>query len=416
MADGVLRVGVDGRVMQDRYHGIGRHTFELLRRLALRDVELSVVIDSSRLGRIDVMELARHPNVGLVDLPLPVVSPAAQLALPRLLARTRPDVFLSPYHLAAPVLHPGVPTVTFVHDCIFEADPRFRPGGKGFGIRYRAATRAAIATATTVATISHATRADLERYYGLRLGDATVVPHGVGDEFLVPQEEAPHSVGRYVLHVGVHRPHKDHAVLVEAFAMVARELPDVRLVLVGQPDPRFPVSVPELIRAHGVEDRVDVLAHVDDARLLELYRRASAFAFPSLVEGFGLPVLEAMAAGVPTVTSAHPAVVEAGSGASLVVGRRDPHEWAAALARVLTDRGVAAGMIARGREVAAARSWDDSADRTLALLRAVHEGAMAGRRALGSPPWDVACWSPAETGESGSRSRRRSRQRATRWR
>lgn len=375
-----LRVGVDGRVMQDRYHGIGRHTFELLRRLAVRDVELVVVTDSSRRGRIGFSALARHPNVALVDLPVPVVSPAAQLALPRLLARMRPDVFLSPYHLAAPLLHPRVPTVTFVHDCIFEADPRYRPGGAGFGLRYRAATRAVIATTTAIATISEATRADLERYYGLALDDAAVVPHGVGDEFLAlaGARAAAGAAGpapRYVLHVGVHRPHKDHAVLIEAFARVARDLPDVRLVLVGQPDPRFPVSVAELVREHGVADRVDVLAHVDDARLLELYRGASAFAFPSLVEGFGLPVLEAMAAGVPTVTSAHPAVVEAGGGASLVVARRDPQAWAAGLTRVLTDRRAAADMIAHGRAVAAEHTWEHAADRTLALLRAVHGGA-----------------------------------------
>jgi glycosyltransferase involved in cell wall biosynthesis len=372
-----MRVGVDGRVMQDRYHGIGRHTFELLRRLAERDVELVVVTDSSRLGRIGFPVLSRHPNVALVDLPVPVVSPAAQVALPRLLARTRPDVFLSPYHLAAPLLHPRVPTVAFVHDCIFEADPRFRPGGRGFGPRYRAATRAVIATATAIATISHATRADLERYYGLALDDSAVVPHGVGDEFLglAGAPSRPGSAARYVLHVGVHRPHKDHAVLVEAFARVARDLPDIRLVLVGQPDPRFPVSVAELVQEHGVADRVDILAHVDDARLLELYRGASAFAFPSLVEGFGLPVLEAMAAGVPTVTSSHPAVVEAGAGASLVVPRRGPQAWAAALTRVLTDRRVAADMVARGRAAAAAHKWEHAADRTLALLRAVHRGA-----------------------------------------
>lgn len=383
---GPLRIGVDGRVMQDRYHGIGRHTYELLSRLAHRDVELVVVVDSSRFGRIDVSGLARHDNVRLVDLHLPVVAPAAQLALPRLLARTRPDVFVSPYHLASPLLHPGVPTVAFVHDCIFESDPRHRPGGRFFGLAYRAATTAALAAATAVATVSHATRAELERHYGLVLPEDAVVPHGVGDEFLAVAAQGLFETrqgpppdrrrgGRYVLHVGVHRPHKDHAVLIEAFAWVARAVPDVRLVLVGQPDARFPVSVPELVAEHGVADRVDVLSHVDDRMLLELYRGASAFAFPSRVEGFGLPVLEAMAAGVPTVTSDHAAVVEAGSGASLVVEGRDPAAWAAALTGVLTAPVTARQMAARGRTAAGEHTWDRAADRTLELLRRVHGSA-----------------------------------------
>jgi glycosyltransferase involved in cell wall biosynthesis len=385
LASSVLRIGVDGRVMQDRYHGIGRHTYELVRRLAVRDTELVVVHDSSRAGRLDVGALAEHRNVRLVDLRLPVVSPAAQLALARLLRADPPDVFLAPYHLAAPWVHPRVPTVTFVHDCIFETDPAYRPGGRIFATAYRAATRLAIARASAVATVSHATRRELERHYRLRLDDAAVIPHGVGDEFLALAEPPPASARlrwpeRYVLHVGVHRPHKNHAVLIEAFARVARAVPDVRLVLVGQQDSRFPVSVADLVRANGVADRVDLRAHVDNATLLELYRNAAAFAFPSLVEGFGLPVLEAMASGVPTVTSDDPATVEAGSGAALSVPGRDVSAWAAALTRVLTDAGTVDDMVARGRKTAAENTWERAADRTLELLRWVSSSATRSSR------------------------------------
>ena len=103
------RIAVDGRVMQDNYHGIGRHTFELVRRLADHDVDLLVIRDPTRPGRLDVDGLA-GPRVRLVDLAVPVVSPAAQPRWPRLLAATAPDVLLVPYHLATPWVHPGVPT------------------------------------------------------------------------------------------------------------------------------------------------------------------------------------------------------------------------------------------------------------------------------------------------------------------
>ncbi len=184
--------------------------------------------------------------------------------------------------------------------------------------------------------------------------------------------------GRCVLHVGVHRPHKNHAVLVAAFAEVARAIPDVRLVLVGQPDPRFPLSVPDIARAHGVEDRVDVLPEVDNDELARLYGGASVFAFPSFVEGFGLPVLEAMAAGVPVVASDAAAAVEASGGAALNVSARDVRGWAEALTRVLADRGLAARMAAHGREVASAATWERSAERTLRLLRRVARTARPG--------------------------------------
>jgi len=158
---------------------------------------------------------------------------------------------------------------------------------------------------------------------------------------------------------------------VRAFARVAREVPRARLVLVGDDDPRFPARLSGLAHTLGIGDRVDVRRGIAEAALLELYRGASAFAFPSVVEGFGLPVLEAMAAGLPVVTSDAPAVVEAAGGASLVVPSGDPQVWAAALVRVLTDARVTADLVPRGRRVAAVSTWDRAADRTLALLESV---------------------------------------------
>jgi glycosyltransferase involved in cell wall biosynthesis len=374
-----MRIAVDGRVMQDSYHGIGRHTFELVQRMADHDIELIVVRDPSRPGRLDVDGLARHPSVRLVDLAVPVVSPVAQPRWPRLLAAAAPDVLLVPYHLATPWIHRRVPTVAFVHDCIFETNPSYAPGGRRFSFAYELATRLALRRATAVATVSQATRQELRRVYGIVLADDAVVPHGVGEQFLAlasaPREARPGDRhGRYVLHVGIHRPHKNHPVLIAAFAEVARVLPDVQLVLVGQVDPRFTSSVAEMIQTYGLTGRVHIRTDVDDDELLRLYRGAAAFAFPSLVEGFGLPVLEAMAAGVPTVTSDAAAVVEAANGASVVVPAGDIGAWSGALVHVLSDASFAAELVARGRHVAGQNTWERAANDTLQLLHRVATG------------------------------------------
>lgn len=377
-----LRVAVDGRVMQDRYHGIGRHTYEIVRRLADRDLELVVVRDATSSGRPHVDGLSEHPSVRLVDLPVPVVSPKAQLRWPRLLAELEPDVLLVPYHLATPWWHPGVATVAFVHDCIFETDPAFCPGGRRFQLLYCAATRLALSRATAVATISRATQADLRDIHGVAVPDDAVVPHGVGEQFVaLGATRPPVGATPYVLHVGVRRPHKNHDVLVRAFAGVARAVPDVRLVVLGDVDARFPSRLPELADELGIGDRVEFRSRVEDDELLDLYRHAAAFAFPSLIEGFGLPVLEAMAAGIPTVTSDAPAVVEAAGGASLVVPAREPGAWTDALVRVLTQPTLAADLAAAGRRVAAESTWDRAVDRTLRLLE-----SLSGRHVRSGPP------------------------------
>jgi glycosyltransferase involved in cell wall biosynthesis len=375
-----MRVLVDGRVLQDRYHGIGRYTLEVLKALPVcPDVELVVLLPAEPAGRLDLQAVRRRPDVRLAEFRAPVASVSAQLAWPALIKTWTPDVVFVPYHLAVPWLHPGVRVVSVVHDCILEADPSFVPDRRT-AVMYRAATRLALARSDAIATISQATRADLCRVYGVHVDDAGVIPHAVGAQFDTAEgtRSAAEVPSPYVLHVGVRRPHKNQATLLHAFHLLRRHLPDVRLVLVGQRDERFPDPVPGLVQDLGLGDRVLQLTQVDDERLVDLYRSAAVFAFPSLIEGFGLPVLEAMAAGVPVVASDAPAVVEASAGAALLVPPQDSASWARAIEDVLRDPALADELRTRGRKAAAERSWESSALATLTLLRRV-AGDFRGR-------------------------------------
>jgi glycosyltransferase involved in cell wall biosynthesis len=133
------------------------------------------------------------------------------------------------------------------------------------------------------------------------------------------------------------------------------------------------------VTALGVSDRVWRYTDLDDETLLDLYANAAVFAYPSLVEGFGMPVLEAMAAGLAVVASDAEAVQEVAGGGALIVPARAPaREWAQALARVLSDPQSGRELRERGRAVAARHTWSQSAERTLAMLASTAGGRTAG--------------------------------------
>lgn len=268
-----------------------------------------------------------------------------------------------------------------IHDCVFERDAAAR-GPSAFSLAYRAATRLAIRSADALATPSQATRRDIRRFYGAELPAEAVLPHGVGAQFFsLRGRPRPSGLGlpdRYILHVGAQRPHKNQRVLLAAMPALRAAHPGLGLVLVGQPDPRFPDEVGRLVMALGVSDFVYRYPSVDDRVLLDLYANAAVFAYPSLVEGFGMPVLEAMAAGIAVVASDAEAVREAAGGGSLIVPARTTAGWIQALDRVLTDPGVERDLRERGNAIAARHTWACSAERTLSLLAGAARRGVTG--------------------------------------
>jgi glycosyltransferase involved in cell wall biosynthesis len=374
-----LSVLVDGRVMRDSYHGIGRYAFELLWELRRREVDLVILYQPAG-GRLRVEELIADPAVRAVPSRVPVASPRSQWVLTRAIRKFRPDVVFIPYHLTTPVLRCGTPVVSVVHDCIFERDAE-ASGHSAFSIAYGLATRLAVRSATAVATPSRAARDDIQRFYGIDLPPGAVLPHGVGARFFTaagsPRPSDANLPGRYILHVGAQRPHKNQRVLVEALSALRADHPDLGLVLVGQPDRRFPDEVGLLIESLHLGDRVLRYSEADDETLLGLYANAAVFAYPSLAEGFGLPVLEAMAAGLAVVASDADAVQEVAAGGALIVPAGVSVRWAQALGRVLSDAALAQELRYRAGEVAGRNSWARAADRTLAVLTSATRGSTA---------------------------------------
>ncbi|SDQ85681.1 glycosyltransferase family 4 protein [Actinopolyspora saharensis] len=340
--------------------GTGRYTRELLRALAAtapRGWEVRTVVGAGGEASRAEVEGVRGPRV----LPLP----RRALALAWQHGRG-PRVGGDSVHAPTPLFPPvgrGTGLVVSVHDTVPWTHPATLTP-RGVSWHRRMVSRAA-RKADYVVVPTEAVAADLAcRVRGpARL---EVVPEGVTSRVasgadcpeLVRRLDPPR---RFLLVLGTVEPRKGHETVISALAEPGLE--GVSLLVVGKPG-WGGVDPPGLAERHGLErSRVRWFDSVDDAELAALLRRASALVAPSLAEGFGLPVVEAMAAGVPVVHSDAPALVEVAGGAGVAVPRGDPGALAAALREVLGDPRRSAGLVETGRQRAARFDWRDSARR-----------------------------------------------------
>lgn len=216
--------------------------------------------------------------------------------------------------------------------------------------------------------VSQATREDLLHYYALPPGRVRVVHHGVGDRFFeIGWERRRLTPEPFVLCVSTLHPHKNLDRLVDAFAEVRRAIPCCKLTLVGL---RGHHTKPLESRVHdlGLDDAVEFTGWIPRERLFDLFLRASAFVYPSLFEGFGMPVAEAMAAGIPTACSWIDPLREVAGDAALLFDPDDTRAIRDALLRLLGDGELRTRLAAAGPERASEFSWDEAAKQTLETI------------------------------------------------
>ena len=367
-SSGAPRLGVDARVLDERYHGIGRITYELLDRLTRsRRFEITLFLSPhQRPGRFDIAAISARPGVRVVEFDAALTSATQILRWPAALRRAGVDIAVFPYHLGASVVG-ARRRFAIVHDCILEAERRFAPNTRT-RVLYILLT-AVVVRRTRVLTPSRASATALRRFYRVSVPDSRLLPWGVDSAFGAGAEPVATVNGRqlpssYYLHVGARRPHKNVQQLVRVLAGLPAE---EKLVLVGSTDDRWPDDVMDLARELRVADRIIEFRGVSEQDLTGLYRQARAFLYPSLVEGFGLPLLEAMAAGVPVIASDIPVFREVANGAALLVPPAETDAWVQAI-RELDDPAGRAALIDSGRHRAAAATWDRAAERLTSIL------------------------------------------------
>jgi glycosyltransferase involved in cell wall biosynthesis len=271
-----------------------------------------------------------------------------------------------------PLLRLG-PCACTIHDVLFETHPQYFEPAFARQMHYFC-TRSARQSALLL-TVSDFSRREMERQYGLAPGVVSVTPNAVDQSRFYPGNEGAEVVrqlglepGRYVLTVGRLEPRKNHVTLLNAYAALGPDSPP--LVIVGQRDFRHD-AVFETIAALGLNDRVKVLEKVSDTQLPAVLRHAQVFAYPTHAEGFGMPVLEAMASGVPVITSNTTSLPEVAGNAALLIHPSDVQGLSAALNEVLKDERRAQAMRQAGLRQTTSFSWENSARTLLAGIRHV---------------------------------------------
>jgi glycosyltransferase involved in cell wall biosynthesis len=311
------------------------------------------------------------PEMPVVDVPVAARKRVArvlaeQMRLPLALRRARVDVLHNLFTTAPAVA--GVPQVTTVHDLIYRTHPETH--GSGFARGLALLARVSARRSRRVLVPSEATKSDVVRYLGVapELVDVTYEGPGIPAVAVPAREEdlrerfhlgdAP-----LVLTVSAKRPHKNLDRLLEAIARVDAE-PRPILVAPGYAT-RFEAGLAEHARRLGIADTVRFCGWVDDATLDGLYRAATCFVFPSLAEGFGLPVLEAMLRDTPVACSRATSLPEVAGQAALYFDPLDIAAIADAMERLLRDSELREHLVTAGREQARRFSWERTADATL---------------------------------------------------
>jgi len=294
------------------------------------------------------------------------------------MATRPPDLLFVPAHVL-PLIHPR-PSVVTVHDLGYlyypEAHTRFQNAYLRWSTRYNAHA------AARVLADSNATRDDLVRHYRIPAGKIVVVYPG-RDEGLAPVTDpaalsavrARYGLaGRYLLHVGTLQPRKNLIRLLHAFAsLLASEVEpptaDLQLVITGKKGWLYDELLAEVEKLGlAAEGRVVLTGYVPDADLPALLSGALAFCFPSLYEGFGFPVIEAMACGAPVVCSNVSSLPEVAGDAALMVGTLDVASLTAALERIVAAEGLRHDLRERGFRQASRFSWRQCAQQVLEVL------------------------------------------------
>ena len=373
----MLHIAIDARRIDD--FGIGTYIRSLVQ--ALGEVDLrnhyTLVISPSELRELPALPA----NFEVATYSRRDDAAADHIAFPAFLRQIPADLFHIPLNRVPLLMR--TPYVVTIHDMaslLYDQGKSWRNSLRQYFFRR------GLLRADTVIAVSASTRRDIENLMGVPRSRIRLVYSAPSPEFFVrtgaEAQERERILERYqiqypfLLYAGAIRPQKNIPRLVEAFALVRTALADhpqyrdLRLIIVGDEITRYP-SVRQAVMQSRVEDAVRFLGFVPFETMRVFYEAATAFVFPSLYEGFGLPPLEAMASGTPVITSSTSSLPEVVGDAAMLVNPENVFDIARGIKEVLLNAPLRAQLIEAGRIHVAKYSWKNTAQQVLEIYREI---------------------------------------------
>ena len=374
-----MRIGINGRFLAAKRTGVQRAAYNLIKALVRVDHvnEYYLFTSADQANNPDW----NYPNVKVIASNIREGENFRnhlweQFSLPRLAEKHQIDILHSPANLA-PLFYRGR-SIVHIHDLCFVVNPQWF--SFSFRTLYNFVIPRVARRAAKVITNSNNSRNDLLQFCNLPAERVSQVYWAVDDLFTANNGEEPKpqdwDLEDYILYVGSLEPRKNIGTLLEAYELMRSKHPELKpkLVLIGGESPIF---AEVRLKVKKFKDDILFKGFVNDEMLRTYYRRASLFVYPSLYEGFGLPPLEAMASGVPVVTTLTSSLPEVVGDAALMVSPYNVEQLAETMATVLTNPQIREDLIAKGREQVRKFNWYRVARNTLAVYYEVYNSQVA---------------------------------------
>ncbi|MGC8658117.1 MAG: glycosyltransferase family 4 protein [Desulfomonilaceae bacterium] len=375
-----MKIVVDGRCIPNQLDGTGRVALNVIR--ALSQVKSSISVTA--LIRSDLSDTIRQrlpESVPVVEIPYRHIHPFTALRLGPVVDALGPDLFFSP-HMLQP-LFMKTPSVITLNDTMWFGDTSTQAKGKPLRmlagkVYFRSLVELSVRKASRIIVPSKSTYDDISRFWPGRTADFAMVLYGI-DPMFAPAPQGPRDYDAvsklglghngFFLHVSNGKPYKNTPRVIEAFVKVSRDS-SLSLAIVGRRSV-FTSEIESVIASSPVGKRIKFLGSVDDQTVVSLFQSARALIFPSLFEGFGLPVVEAMACGCPVITSTRGSLGQVAGNAAMIVDPEDVTQIADAMRKIEIDDLLRQSLIEKGLKRAEQFSWEKTASKMLDVFREV---------------------------------------------
>ncbi|MDA8405834.1 MAG: glycosyltransferase family 1 protein [Deltaproteobacteria bacterium] len=375
-----MKIVIDGRCIPNQLDGTGRVAINVIKALSVidRDISLTALIRSDLSDKIR----SRFPqNISIVNVPYRHIHPYTVLKLGNVVDSLGADLFFSP-HMLQPMFM-KTPSVITLNDTMWFGDTSTQAQGRPLRmfagkVYFRSLVEISVRKASRIIVPSESTYNDIYRFWPNRIQDCNTILYGTDPMFEpanpeVSINERINELGlnstRFFLHVTNGKPYKNTPRVIEAF-IKATGGSDRCLAIVGRKSV-FTPDIQALVAGSNAEKRIKFLGSVDDEDLVSLFQTARALIFPSLFEGFGLPVIEAMACGCPVITSTRGSLGQVAGNAALIVNPESVDEISDAILILENDEPLRQSLIKKGSERAQQFSWEKAALEMLKVFEQV---------------------------------------------